>query len=291
VGYQLQVVVVENNLTADCELLVSDLAKAHAHLENVVYQLEPKLGISFARNACAQLAIDLGADYLAFIDDDETVTPEWLVHHMAAMENLNAHLLGGPVRLADAAYTLNWLNRIMFKALKHRYQEVELKALAVSSAPHSNNPTVHTNNWICKTSVFKTHGLFFNEELRQMGGEDTEFFRDCVNKGLKTGWVANAVVWDHLPQSRLSVRYQYERSRDQSNAHLHYKLNTKTTSVPEACAAILVRLIYFPFLLVLVVAVPSKFSLKFIRNVGWIKGRVDALLGKRHAHYKMTTGT
>lgn len=288
-GYQLQVAVVENDLAEECKSLVNDLAKCHSNLQNLIYRHEPRLGISVARNTCVNIAIDIGADFLAFIDDDETEIPDWLKYQIASMEKLNADLLGGPVRLADPKYKLSYFERIMFKALKNRYKEVELKALANSTVSDSKNTTVHTNNWICKTTVFKNHGIFFNEKLGQIGGEDTEFYWDCVNKGIKTGWAGNAVVWDHLPQSRLSIRYQYERSRDQSNAHFHYKVKTKKTSRLRSTGTIILRLIYVPLLLVLLLILPSKFSLKFVRNIGWIKGRVDALIGKKHAHYKVTT--
>lgn len=290
VGFQLQVVVVENDMAEVCKQLVNHLAQGHVNLKNLIYKHEPRLGISTARNACIHTALEVGADFLAFIDDDETVAPNWLQFHMAAMEQQNADLLGGPVRLAKSEYELNWVDRILFKALEHRYMQVELKALAISNAASSKNTTVHTNNWVCKTSIFENHGIFFNEDLGQTGGEDTVFFNDCVRMDLRVGWVPNAVVWDHLPKSRLGIRYQYERSRDHSNAYLHYKLQTKSTSVWGVIGTILLRFIYLPFYLVLLLIMPSKFCLQFIRNVGWMKGRLDALLGKRHAHYKITTG-
>src|SRR5688572_22834479 len=46
---------------------------------DVRYVLEPEAGIPFARNRALDEAAAVGADFVAFVDDDEFVDTEWLV--------------------------------------------------------------------------------------------------------------------------------------------------------------------------------------------------------------------
>lgn len=44
----------------------------------IIYTPEPHRGISYARNAAVKTAIESGAEWIAFIDDDEVPLPFWL---------------------------------------------------------------------------------------------------------------------------------------------------------------------------------------------------------------------
>lgn len=287
----LQVVVVENDTFSVCRSLVSSMADLYPKLQNLVYRHEPRVGISVARNACVQIAIELSADVLAFLDDDETVTPNWLLAHIEAMSKANSELLGGPVRLAEPDYKMGWINRFMFNALQYHYLENERKARERANIESSKKTKIYTNNWICKMSVFKNYNLKFNEELGLAGGEDTEFYNNCIDKGVKTNWVSNAIVWDHLPKERLSVNYQFRRYRDQANVELHYKMKSKSISRLKIFGSILTKCLTAPFIAALIFFSPHKYAIKMVQILGCVKGRLDALAGKTHTHYKVTTGT
>lgn len=290
-GCTVQVVVVENDVSAQCQTIASEASGLKERFGKVIYHHQPRLGIAIARNTCVRLAIDAGADFIAFIDDDETAEPDWLEKHVAAQTSSHVQLQGGPVRLALCAHRLGWLDRIMQKSLLRRYEAIERKACKVSTPDNSEATTIVTNNWFCNASVFVKHGIWFNEELGLTGGEDTEFYSDCRRLSLRTGWVEDAVVWDHLPVERLSPRYQFRRARDQSNSHFHQKKRSGQSSGVETLASVAVKGFSLVVLWPLILIAPTHFLLDFLRTSGWIVGRVQGVLGKRSAHYASVTGT
>src|SRR5690349_3237060 len=64
----------------------------------IVYRSEPQIGIASARNCALQYALDGLFDALAFIDDDEIASVEWLEEIVEEMRRSKAPLVGGPVR-------------------------------------------------------------------------------------------------------------------------------------------------------------------------------------------------
>ena len=73
----IYIFVVENDDNPSAQGLVEKVAH---HLPfPVQYCSEPRQGISIARNRALFNAIEKNTDYLAFIDDDEWVTENWLV--------------------------------------------------------------------------------------------------------------------------------------------------------------------------------------------------------------------
>ena len=84
-----------------------DLVEATAHDCGlpVLYLHAPACNISVARNACLRAAT---APLVAFIDDDEIASPDWLVLLIAALEGSHADVVLRPVPggLSDG---LSWL--------------------------------------------------------------------------------------------------------------------------------------------------------------------------------------
>jgi succinoglycan biosynthesis protein ExoM len=60
----------------------------------VYYVHEPICGIARARNAALDKATELGADWIAMLDDDEVADPRWLANLMAP-EYLDTPVLMG----------------------------------------------------------------------------------------------------------------------------------------------------------------------------------------------------
>jgi succinoglycan biosynthesis protein ExoM len=61
--------------------------------------------ISVARNACLDAAT---APLVAFIDDDEVASPEWLVALVGTWESSNADVVLGPVQALYGARLCGW---------------------------------------------------------------------------------------------------------------------------------------------------------------------------------------
>src|SRR6478752_5398141 len=72
----IEIVVVDNDPAGSARAQCAMLAQSSRW--PLLYVSEPRRGISFARNAALRTAQSRQAQYIAFIDDDESPTPVWL---------------------------------------------------------------------------------------------------------------------------------------------------------------------------------------------------------------------
>lgn len=256
------------------------------------YVLEPKLGIPCARNRAAHEAIAMGADLLVFVDDDEEVAADWLLRLVDGYRKSSAVLLGAPLRMRPLpAETLSWSQRLMQRSLAARYKRKEDRAARLATLEDTPRVTIVTNNWLAETRLFSEHGVWFDEEMRFTGGTDAKFYAEVRKRGLTTGWVADAYVYETIPKERLTFGYQFRRGRDQSNTNFRRRRASGSTSAVKSLASVAIRCV---FLLVMVLTFPfvgGRTYADVARNAGWITGRITALLGRRSKLYAQVTGS
>jgi succinoglycan biosynthesis protein ExoM len=94
-GYEFRFLVVDNDYEPKAHHMV-DAASVHSR-HAIDYVHEVRRGISFARNRVLEEALAAGADWIGFIDDDETAPPNWLIRMLAAARRYQADVLQGPV--------------------------------------------------------------------------------------------------------------------------------------------------------------------------------------------------
>uniref|UniRef100_UPI000524E206 glycosyltransferase n=1 Tax=Pseudochrobactrum sp. AO18b TaxID=1201036 RepID=UPI000524E206 len=82
--------------------------KARVSPAEVVYTVEPVLGIASARNHVLNYAVDHGYDLLTFADDDEQVEPQWLLELLKERDHHNLDIVGAPVRFAPPEGNLSF---------------------------------------------------------------------------------------------------------------------------------------------------------------------------------------
>lgn len=84
-----EVVVVDNSSSDDTRHVVESF---HDRL-NLQYVTEPKIGLSYARNAGYLAA---RSEYVAYLDDDAKAFPDWLKRICSDLESMDIDILGGP---------------------------------------------------------------------------------------------------------------------------------------------------------------------------------------------------
>ncbi len=184
--------------------------------ERVQLALEPKQGIPFGRNRVLSMALDQGADFLTFVDDDETVAETWLATLFAAMETRGLDLVGGPVEpVAESGAMTGW-NRAVLDHLQSRARRRNRTRSDAARAGKDSALNIYTNNWCLRLATQQALGIRFDESLRVTGGSDTRFSREMSAAGARLGWVPEAVVTDTIPLRRLTLGYHYARARDQA---------------------------------------------------------------------------
>lgn len=190
----MEVVVVDNDPSASARLICDD-AK-HWLRWPLIYHVEPRRGIPYARNAAARLSS--AADYIAFIDDDELPSTYWLDELLDAQRKYNSDAVFGPVLPLYEADTPLWVIRGRF------FQRPR----------HATGTAVRygaTGNVLVKTTVFERIG-FFDEYLAPCGGEDTDLFMRLRSNGGKLIWADAAVVYEEVPRSRSSLWWILKRA-------------------------------------------------------------------------------
>ena len=254
------------------------------------YVLETEAGIPFGRNRAAKEALAMGADLLAFVDDDEVVAQDWLTEMIAAYRASDAVLLGGPLRVKPQIRSLPLVLRMMERSLDARYQRKEDRAARKADLTGTPGVTIVTNNWLGETGLFSDHGLWFDETMRHTGGTDSKFYAEVRQKGLPTGWVASAAVYEEIPTERLGLGYQFKRGRDQSSTNFHRKLASKASTRWSVLVTLPLKLIAALGLALAVPVTRGRTLLDLVRVLGWCAGRIDALFGRRSTLYTVTTG-
>jgi len=187
--------VVDNAANSQTAKVFSHWNGSHGHL--ATYLPEPTRGIAHARNRALDFALEAGADYLAFIDDDEIAKPDWLANLMAP-EYLHVPVLMG-------AQIYHYPDPAPFWAREKGLARVDDsdEGLYCKTASSGN---VRFNMDLAKA------GLRFDERLALTGGEDNDFFARAYEAGFPITKTYRAVTHEPVHPERLTYRYQVYRA-------------------------------------------------------------------------------
>jgi succinoglycan biosynthesis protein ExoM len=263
-GTSLRIVVVDNDDTPSARPFVAAVA-ADVPVP-VTYVHAPGRNISIARNAALDAA---EARFVAFIDDDETATPQWLSSLLATQAREAADAVLGPV---DAVYRDGapaWLRA----GNVHDTRPVVVGGRIV---------TGYTCNVLIDRASPAVRGRRFRVELGRSGGEDTTWFQGLTDAGGRIAYAPDALLYDPVPPSRESLgwlmRRRYRFGQTHGRILRERGLGTGATVV-ETGKAMAKALACF------VVAVPllpatSAFRTWLLRGALHV-GTASALLGSR----------
>jgi succinoglycan biosynthesis protein ExoM len=282
--------VIENDCAPVSAHVVEDFSAQMSR--PAAYRLEQRAGIPFARNAAVDLAVELEMDLLAFVDDDEVVDAMWLAELVATHRETDAVLIGGPVSASGPGTPLSpWKTR-MLEGIKARCERNAKRNAVKSAKGQANRIAIVTNNWLAHISLFTVHELRFSEVHGVSGGSDTSFDRAVTQKGLPKAWAPAAQVVETIPASRLSFRYQFRRSRDQSIVSTRRKKQSGSLkAVVSLVPLILLRLIGAVLFLSSIPLNGGQALVGAARSLGWVYGRILGLFGFESRLYDKITGS
>jgi succinoglycan biosynthesis protein ExoM len=159
------------------------------------YFVEPRRGIAQVRNGAVSHSAD--GDWVAFVDDDEMVEPQWLANLMHTQRMFRADIVAGPVVPDYRTGVPKWLIQSGI-LVRHRY--------TTGSRPK----TLGTGNVLISTEVFRRIGSF-DERFGLTGGEDSEFFMRATQAGLNIVWCDEAVAHESIGPGRAGLGYLLRR--------------------------------------------------------------------------------
>ena len=166
------------------------------------YVIEPRRGIASVRNRAIQEA--QSCDSVAFLDDDEVVSPEWLDELLWTQARFGLDVVAGPVRPHFVNQTPEWVK----KSGCFCHREYETGTLLDKCS---------TGNVLISASVFEAVAGF-DERFQLTGGEDTHFFLQVRRAGFQIGWSQQAVVHEEISRERANLRWILHRGFQLGNS-------------------------------------------------------------------------
>jgi succinoglycan biosynthesis protein ExoM len=194
------------------------------------YAVEPTRGITQARNRA--IAESGSADFVAFIDDDEVPSVEWLDELLWAQATFDADVVSGPALPRFDLDVAEWVRRGRFFDRP-------------TPATGSPRRTCATNNVLIEVHVFRSVPRF-DDAFALSGAEDTHFFLRVWQAGHKIVWSQEAVVFEAVSAERGTVRWLVRREYQTGNgwvfceAFVDNRLRTWVIRFSKACGHIVV---------------------------------------------------
>ena len=192
-GYKVGIIIADNDdqpSARDLVIRMMDELQMPVH-----YIHAPARNISLARNACLDAS---RARFIAFIDDDETATEEWLVRLVKSAEGSRADVVLGPVRAGYSEDAPEWMRRGDFHSTFPVLVGGEIR-------------TGYTCNVLMRMDAKAILGRRFNLDRGQTGGEDTAFFDEVYREGGRIVYAPDAWTDEIVPADRASFSWLLRR--------------------------------------------------------------------------------
>ena len=200
-GYRVGIIVADNDDEPSATALVTQLVQ---ELDLPLRYIHcPARNISIARNACLDAS---RARFIAFIDDDETATEEWLVRLVKAAETSRADVVLGPVRAGYDPSAPEWMRRGDFHSTFPVWVGGEIR-------------TGYTCNVLMRMDAGTISGRRFSLDRGQTGGEDTAFFDEVHRDGGKIVYAPDAWTEEPVPSERATFGWLLRRRFRSGQTH------------------------------------------------------------------------
>lgn len=193
--------IVNNASTDDTEKRVAAFIAEHPQ-QNFRLVNEPQQGLSFARNK--GIAESKGR-FVAFIDDDETINPEFISAYLKVFDEQCAFAAAGVVKAVYDNGRPSWLSTYPEKMIANPFY-LGKKVMTISS-----KITPAGGNMAFNREVFNIYGRFDTNLGRcgsqLLGAEENDFFERIRSLGERVYYVPNAIVYHHIDTNRLTPEY------------------------------------------------------------------------------------
>jgi succinoglycan biosynthesis protein ExoM len=190
---RVRVVVADNDVTPTAQELVLKFARDAPFPIDYVHS--PARNISIARNACLDAA---RGDFAAFIDDDETASPDWLIRLLETAKGTRADVVLGPVQASYRPDAPGWMIAGDFHSTMPVWVKGEIK-------------TGYTCNVLLDLASPHVVGRRFDLALGRSGGEDTLYFAHLHMAGGRIAFAHAAWVYESVPPSRAQLIWLLKR--------------------------------------------------------------------------------
>ena len=209
-------------------------------------------------------------EFIAFIDDDEFPSREWLWNLWKTSKDFGVEGVLGPVKPSFESTPPNWIIKGKF-----------FDRPTYKTGHPINWEQARTGNVLFKRSILNTEELPFRIQF-DSAGEDVDFFRRMISKGSKFVWSNEAVVQELVPTSRCNRSYLLRRALLRgSNFHKHPTNRFKNCA--KSLVAVPCYLAALPVLALLGQHVFIKYACKLLDHASRLLSYVGiSLVTQRH---------
>jgi glycosyltransferase involved in cell wall biosynthesis len=267
----ITIIIVDNDANKTAETISSKIKDQLTRPFELHYFNYSVKGLANVRNELIKKAFLFQPDFLAFIDDDEYVSEQWLNELLTAVIQNNTDAARGPV-LASIPVGISKSKRHLLQREKHNNNEI------IS--------TWTTGNLMIRRSSLEKYGVWFDSHFNKTGSEDTYFGMQMARKGASIVWAANAITYEVIPENRTNIKWFIKRKyRGASTFMYMLMLDREYLKVTKKIAVSLIYVLAaLPSLLLLVSSSEKKYwgVLKLSEGVGGFTG----LFRLRYGEYK-----
>lgn len=191
--FSFSVVVVDNDQAESARSVVEDFVAASVP---IVYIVEPRQNIALARNKAVEHA---SGDFVAFIDDDEFPTNDWLCTLYETCLKFKVDGVLGPVKPHFDEAPPAWI-------VKGKFYERPTYPTGLVIDWRKGR----TGNVLFRRHVLLEYPQPFRPEFRN--GEDQEFFHRAIERGHVFIWCDEAVAYESVPPLRWNRKFLLRRA-------------------------------------------------------------------------------
>ncbi|MEP4486581.1 MAG: glycosyltransferase family 2 protein [Halioglobus sp.] len=195
----VQLIVIDNKLGTNtrefCEQAATTMPIA------VHYTCEPESGITYARNHALSVALERGADVVAFLDDDDEPHPDWLIRLLDRYLDSGADLVFG-TWILDPNMP-EWARKTgIFRSPSKVKKENKIRRYGLPNFASTCNVLVG------KDIIEKvgSSGPVFSHDFRYSGGEDKDFFLRALERGAHVTTAEASIIQRNHEPARYTVK-------------------------------------------------------------------------------------
>ena len=163
---------------------------------------EPKLGLSNARNRAIREA---AAEYLIFIDDDETPDADWLCAYERLIESHQPDAFGSRIEVLFEGERPRWLKDELLGFLGQLRRSDKIMPLT------EKGTSFYGGNFGFRKAVCERIGGFDamlgRKGADNTGGEEVDFYRRLLAADLRVWWTPDAVIHHRIETEKLNRLY------------------------------------------------------------------------------------